>query len=100
MENASVQESVERGNMYKSFATSFLYPTEQVVDHLSKLSNAEVIDRERLEREHNRLFAHLGSAKCPPYETEYGYDNVFQKTQAMADISGFYRAYRLEPVAG
>jgi TorA maturation chaperone TorD len=51
---------------------------------------------EELEREYNRLFAHLGSAKCPPYETEYGYDNIFQKTQAMADISGFYRAYDLE----
>lgn len=53
--------------------------------------------REELESEYNRLFAHLGSAKCPPYETEYGYDNVFQKTQAMADIAGFYSAYGLEP---
>jgi len=49
-----------------------------------------------LEYEYNRLFAHLGSAKCPPYETEYGYDNVFQKTQTMADIAGFYKAYGLE----
>jgi len=54
------------------------------------------VDRETLEYEYNRLFAHLGSAKCPPYETEYGYDNVFQKTQAMADIGGFYRAYQLD----
>lgn len=52
-------------------------------------------DREELESEYNRLFAHLGSAKCPPYETEYGYDNIFQKTEAMADISAFYRAYGL-----
>jgi DMSO reductase family type II enzyme chaperone len=48
------------------------------------------------EGEYNRLFAHIGSAKCPPYETEYGYDNVFQKTDAMADIAGFYTAYGLE----
>ncbi|MEK6569907.1 MAG: molecular chaperone TorD family protein, partial [Bacteroidota bacterium] len=50
---------------------------------------------EELQHEYNRLFAHLGSAKCPPYETEYGYDNVFQKTEAMADIAGFYNAFGL-----
>jgi len=52
--------------------------------------------QEKLEYEYNRLFAHLGSAQCPPYETEYGFDNVFQKTAAMADIAGFYSAYGLE----
>lgn len=52
--------------------------------------------REELEGEYNRLFAHLGSTQCPPYETEYGFDNIYQKTEAMADISGFYAAYGLE----
>lgn len=52
--------------------------------------------REELEAEYHRLFAHLGSANCPPYETEYGLDNIYQKTEAMADISGFYAAYGLE----
>jgi DMSO reductase family type II enzyme chaperone len=52
--------------------------------------------REELETEYNRLFAHLGSTKCPPYETEYGFDNIYQKTEAMADISGFYSAFGLE----
>jgi len=55
--------------------------------------------RDALEAEYNRLFAHLGSAKCPPYETEFGHENVFQKTDAMADIAGFYSAYGLEPSA-
>lgn len=55
--------------------------------------------RDMLEAEYNRLFAHLGSAKCPPYETEFGHENVFQKTEAMADIAGFYSAYGLEPSA-
>jgi TorA maturation chaperone TorD len=55
--------------------------------------------RSALEAEYNRLFAHLGSAQCPPYECEYGYENVFQKAQAMADIAGFYAAYGLEPAS-
>ena len=55
--------------------------------------------RDMLEAEYNRLFAHLGSAKCPPYETEFGHENVFQKTEAMADIAGFYSAYGLETSA-
>ena len=59
-------------------------------------NNQKIPSREELESEYNRLFAHLGSAKCPPYETEYGFDNVFQKTTAMADIAGFYSAYGLE----
>lgn len=53
-------------------------------------------DREQLEAEYNRLFAHLGSTKCPPYETEYGLDNIYQKTEAMADIGGFYFAFGLD----
>ncbi|MBI4547914.1 MAG: molecular chaperone TorD family protein [Ignavibacteriae bacterium] len=112
--------------MYKLLAKSFLYPTQEVYDFIrsqqyqDSLSDALAIEnlsadmereimtfresisadripsREELEEEYNRLFAHLASAKCPPYETEYGYDNVFQKTQAMADIAGFYHAYQLE----
>lgn len=115
-----------RSSMYKLLAKSFLYPTKEVHNFIhsqlyqNSLDSALVIAklsadmereiltfrelisarqipaREELEKEYNRLFAHLGSAKCPPYETEYGYDNIFQKTEAMADIAGFYRAYELE----
>ena len=96
-EHTAIHEVLERGMLYKSFAASFLYPTKQVADQLSQTHNVDPISGEALEGEYNRLFAHLGSAKCPPYETEYGYDNVFQKTAAMADIAGFYKAYGLEP---
>lgn len=71
---------------------------QSIIDDLRELlkDQSQAISRENLEEEYNRLFAHLGSTNCPPYETEYGYDNVFQKTQAMADIAGFYRAYKLD----
>jgi len=32
----------------------------------------------------------------PPYEGEYGMASVFMKTQTMADVAGFYRAFGLE----
>ena len=42
------------------------------------------------------IFGQGGAVKCPPYETEYGLENVFMKTQELADLSGFYRASGLE----
>jgi DMSO reductase family type II enzyme chaperone len=113
-----------RAKMYRLLAKAFQYPSKDIVQALSekekgndvleytalttrsprfqnliddvRLNLQSVESMEVLEYEYNRLFAHLGSAKCPPYETEYGYDNVFQKTEAMADIAGFYYAYGLE----
>ncbi len=96
LEVNALDEALVRGGVYKLLAKSFLYPTSNVVEEIQRMHSSQVTDRADLEREYNRLFAHLGSAKCPPYETEYGHDNVFQKTQAMADIAGFYRAYGLE----
>jgi len=113
-----------RSRMYVLLAKSFLYPTELIFQYIRSSdydeslsrygsphdadvmqqraqelitsSQSENLKRGELETEYNRLFAHLGSAICPPYESEYGYENIFQKTQAMADIAGFYRAYGLE----
>lgn len=121
-----IESALVRSTLYSLLAKSFKYPSEQVpeaayeetlrdflalrpgdntlqdsIDALASdraLLNADGI-RDKLEAEYNRLFAHLGSAKCPPYETEYGFENVFQKTEAMADIAGFYNAYGLEPSA-
>ena len=41
-------------------------------------------------------FGHTISKECPPYEAEYGAAHIFQKTQMLADIAGFYRAFGLE----
>lgn len=121
----ATEKAMTRSAVYRLLSKSFLYPSEEIFTLISGPTYSDALDtflisddegfqrlaeefqemdslwsladaRQRLEHEYNRLFAHLGSAKCPPYETEYGYDNVFQKTQAMADIAGFYRAYGLE----
>ena len=125
----TIRHALTRSAVYSLLVKSFKYPTELVFDFIRSTGFDETLrelaglnsddrlhqqvdsfatvhsrlattnGRGALETEYNRLFAHLGSAKCPPYETEFGYENVFQKTQAMADIAGFYNAYALEPAS-
>ncbi len=46
--------------------------------------------------EHARVFGFAGSRECSPYETEYHpNEEVFFRSQQMADIAGFYRAFGL-----
>lgn len=49
-----------------------------------------------LQAAHVACFGHTISKECPPYEAEYGAAHIFQMTQMLADIAGFYRAFGLE----
>jgi TorA maturation chaperone TorD len=55
---------------------------------------------DELAGEHLRVFG-MGASDCPPYETEYhSADDTFFRTQQMADVAGFYRAFGLEHSGG
>ncbi len=53
----------------------------------------------KYEQAHARIFGLVvSSAACPSHETEYvSGKEVFQRSHALADVSGFYRAFGLAP---
>ncbi len=52
---------------------------------------------ESLQRLHGLLFGHTARGLVCPYETEYGQTEVFQQTQQLSDLRGFYSVFGLQP---
>jgi TorA maturation chaperone TorD len=51
-----------------------------------------------LRAEYDRVFGLVVPRECPPYETEYyPTAETFARSQQMADVAGFYRAFGVEP---
>ena len=47
---------------------------------------------DEMRAQHTSIFSLTVSADCPDYESAYNSRDVFQQTQQMADVGGFYRA--------
>lgn len=85
---------------YKILALAFYHPKEELIEGFRELpmfkSTLDGVSIEDLRGEHNRVFSLSVSGGVAPYETEYGITEIFLKTQMMADIGGFYRAFGME----
>jgi TorA maturation chaperone TorD len=56
---------------------------------------------EEVRDEHARIFGHSLSRKTAPYETEHLTNKeIFYKTQCLADLNGYYKAFGLEVRSG
>ena len=54
---------------------------------------------EELDQAYQCLFGHVARGKVPPYETEYGCEDLFRQSEELADINGFYQAFGLRVLA-
>ena len=123
-QNDAIEAALDRSDLYRWLSLAFRYPDADLAAHLQapalialeamleRLAGEErdvlrpvlaglraassSLDLTALQSEHRRLFGHIESSLYPPYETRYDIHHLFQQTQQLADIAGFYRAFGLE----
>src|SRR5262245_14795247 len=114
---AGAQLALSRSAMYALLGRALAYPghgqstaLDELVPALAALPAALGAEAMLLlealplrgEREvaYQRLFTHSSSRDCPTFETAFSAKEIFQQTQQLADIGGFYRAFGVQPIAG
>ncbi len=54
------------------------------------------VSLENFQSEFTSVFGYTISKEYPPYETQYDSAHIFEQSQELADIAGFYKAFGLE----
>jgi len=65
-------------------------PIQAALSHFTGAAPGTLTD------EFDRVFGHQVGHDCPPYEAQYTAGEIFQQTQCIADVAGFYRAFGLD----
>ncbi|MBI4584132.1 MAG: molecular chaperone TorD family protein [Planctomycetes bacterium] len=68
-------------------------PLAPIVERLAQFARESAL--KDLDGAYQRLFGHTAHGQVPPYETEYGLEDLFRQSQELADIGGFYNAFGL-----
>lgn len=76
-------------------AASMLELPESLGDLIDGLTSCLPRDLESARLHYMALFPPIASRDAPGYETAYRGDGIFQQSELMADIAGFYRAHGL-----
>lgn len=123
MKSPAAEKAQARSALYGTLSLAFLYPEQgsaallkaranelnawtsefgwrEVADELNSICGAtESLDDGELLEQYIDIFGHSISGDCPQYAGEYGQAHVFQKTQTLANLTSFYRAFgmRLNP---
>jgi TorA maturation chaperone TorD len=70
---------------------------KRIAEPLSEFAAAiQSYDQSGYESEYLKVFTHVCAADCNPCETAYVAKHIFQVSQRMAALAGFYRAFGLE----
>jgi TorA maturation chaperone TorD len=116
MADSEIDLALARAVLYDALAAALSPPCPEVLERLERMRPvlpaaarlledpplAEAIvplaadlDGDRRRREFEQLFGHVTRGPVPPYETEYGEEEIFQQSQELADLAAFYRAFGL-----
>jgi TorA maturation chaperone TorD len=87
---AALRETAEILDRSSGVQDQPLVPIVARLIEIARKSTLEDLDGAR-----QRLFGHTAHGQVPPYETEYGLDDLFRQSQELADIGGFYNAFGL-----
>jgi DMSO reductase family type II enzyme chaperone len=90
--------ALDAGNQSLALEAADCLGSETETTDMARLVEELHAPLDALRAEYDRVFGLLVPKECPPYETEYyPTQETFGRSQQMADVAGFYRAFGIEP---